>query len=302
MRLSILFAALAFSTGAWAAEPLTFCLNENAPPYSSRASHGGGFDATVAKALAVRLGREFKALWFESKLDEDSSGALEANALLSDGKCQLVAGYPLNVDALGKPGAPTARLPDFDGFKASDRRRRIALGTLAPSKAYHFAPLAIVVGGAGIGKPIRGLDDLQGLRIGVEGGTLGDAILMTHGGGELIDGITHLVPGREQLWPSFERGDFDATLVPLHRFDAYRAQHEDTKLKASGYILPLGFNFGFVGLDGDAKLLADVDAALSEMLADGEIAALAPGAGMTYFPPQAPDVRKSILMSELKAL
>lgn len=297
-----LAAALAFPALAWASEPLTVCLNENAPPYSSRASHDGGFDYAVSKALANKLGRNFGVRWFESKLDEDSSGALEANALLSDGKCQIVAGYPLNEDTLGQPGSPTARLPDFEGFKASDRRRRIPLGTLQPSKAYHFAPLAIIVGGPALGKPIQGLADLQGLKIGVEGGTLSDTILMTYGDGALIDRITHLVPGREQLWPSFEHGDFDATLVPLHRFDAYRAQHADTKLQASGYTFPLGFNFGFVGLATDAKLMSEIDSALAGMLASGEIAALASGAGMTYFPPRAPDVRKHILLSDLKAL
>lgn len=287
-------------SAARAAETLKVCLNENAPPYSSRASGGGGFDFAVAQALARKLGRTLEVRWFESKLDEDSSGALEADALLSDGKCQLVAGYPLTEDALGKPGSETARLPDFDGFKPSDRRRRIALGTLQPTKPYHFAPLAIVIGGGALGKTISGLGDLDGVKIGVEGGTLSDTILMTYRDGKLIDNITHMVPGRGQLWPSFEHGDFDAALVPLHRFDAYRDEHAGTTLKASGYLYPLGFNIGFVGLASDAALLADVDSALGALLANGEIAALAPKAGMTYLPPRGPDVHKHILLSDLK--
>ena len=85
---------------------LKVCLNENAPPYSASGKNGdSGFDLEVAKALARQLGRKLEVQWFESKLDEDSSGALEANALLSDGHCQLVAGYPMTEDALGKPGA-----------------------------------------------------------------------------------------------------------------------------------------------------------------------------------------------------
>ena len=34
---------------------------------------------------------------------------------------------------------------------------------------------------------------------------------------------THLVPGRSDLLGAFERGDFDATLLDLRRFDAWRA-------------------------------------------------------------------------------
>jgi ABC-type amino acid transport substrate-binding protein len=295
----LLSALVAFAAPhAGAAGALTVCLNEDAPPYSSRAS--GGFDLAVAEALARKLGRGLDVRWYESKLDEDSSGVLEANALLSDGKCQLVAGYPLTEDALGKPGVPTAKLPDFDGFKPSDRRRRIPLGTLQATKAYHFAPLAVIVGGATASKRIAGLGDLEGVRIGVESGTLSDTILMTYANGKLIDGITHLVPGRNELWPGLEHGDFDAALVPLHQFDAYRAKHADTRLKPSGYLFPLGFNLGFVGLASESALLAAVDAALADMLASGEIAALAPKAGMTYLPPRAPDVQKGVLLGHLK--
>ena len=87
--------------------------------------------------------------------------------------------------------------------------------------------------------------------------------------------------------------------MPLHRFDAYRAEHPDTKLRASGYLYPIGFNIGFVGLARDASFLADVDATLAAMLASGEIAEIAPGTGMTYLPPRAPDIQKHILLGDL---
>jgi len=259
------------SGGSHAGDALSVCLNENAPPYSVRhKGSGAGFDLAVAEALARRLGRPLEVQWFDSKLDEDSSGALEANALLSDGRCQ-----------------------------PADRRRRITLGTLLASKPYHFAPLTIVLGGAAVERPIAGLGDLDGVAIGVEGGTLSDTILMSFGEGRLIDRITHLVPGRGQLWTSLERGEFDAALVPLHRFDAYRAEHADTKLRASGYLYPVGFNIGFVGLARDERLMADVDAAVASMLSSGEIAGLAPKADMTYLVPRAPDVQKHLLLSDL---
>jgi len=95
------------------------------------------------------------------------------------------------------------------------------------------------------------------------------------------------------------REAFDAELVPLHRFDAQRAEHAGTKLRASGYLYPIGFNIGFVGLDRDEHLMADVDAEVTSLLSSGEIAGLAPKAGMTYLPPRAPDVQKHLLLSDL---
>ena len=297
--LALLGALAAWASTSLAAETLRVCLNENAPPYSQREG-AGGFDMLVAKALAAKLGRTLEVQWYESKLDEDSSGALEANALMSDGRCQLVAGFPLNEDALAKPGLATGRLPEFDGFKpARDRKRRVTLGLLQPTKAYHSAALTIVAGGAAASKPIAGIGDLMGAKIGVEGGTLSDTILMTFGGGRLIDSITHVVPGRDELWPALESGALEASLVPIHRFDAYKAKHPDTKLKAGGYLFPLSFNFGFVGLQSDAALVTQVDAALIDMLASGEIASLAPKAGMTYLPPKSPDVSPRVKMSDL---
>jgi ABC-type amino acid transport substrate-binding protein len=114
---------------------LRVCLNEAVPPYSVR--HGGagtGFDLLIAEAVAKRLGQSLAVQWFESKLDLDSSSAIEANALLSDRRCDLLAGYPLVKDGLGKPGAETGRIPGFAGSTPADRRRRVTLGTLAPTR------------------------------------------------------------------------------------------------------------------------------------------------------------------------
>jgi hypothetical protein len=41
---------------------------------------------------------------------------------------------------LGRPAVETARLPGFEGAKPDDRRRRVSLGELVPTKPYHFAP------------------------------------------------------------------------------------------------------------------------------------------------------------------
>ena len=277
-------------TTASADDPLKVCLDEDLPPLSvhHRGKPDSGFDVALARAIADKLGRPLKIQWFESKLDEDSSPSLEANALLSDGRCALVGAYALTKDSLVVPGVKTAKLPDFEGATRDDRRRRVPLGVLAPTQPYIYSPLTVVLGPKAGGRRIAGIGDLAGLRLAIESGTLGDAILMTFDKGRLIDDITHLVPGRDDLLGALDRGDFDATLLDLRRFDAYRLAHPDTKIAASGYFDPIGANRGYVGLAGDSDLLASVNKALSDLQGAGTVAELGKAAGLTYLAPREP--------------
>ena len=284
---------------ARAEETLTVCLDKDVPIYSEH--HGkesSGFVLAVSEAVAKRLGRRLNVQWFETKLDPDQSSVLGANALLSDGHCQLVGGYPLVRDALGRPGMGTSRLPDFDGATPADRTRRVALGTLVPTHAFNYAPLTLVLAPTAT-KPVAGLADLKGVKLGTEAATLADAILMLYDDGAMVDQITHLVPGRNELLPRLEKGEFDATLVDLRRFDAYRAAHPDTKIKVTGYYYRIGFNMGFVGLDTEAGLIAAVNQALDDLLAQNAIAPLAVSAGMTYLPPRRPEILEHLTLRDL---
>jgi len=304
-RLAPIF-AMALLAAAWAApgygqEALRVCLDANVPPWSMH--HGGesgGFDLKVADAVARRIGRKLAAQWFETERDRDTSTILAANALLSDGRCRLVGGYPLIESTLGEPNVKSARMPDFEGAGATDRRRSVALGTLVPSPAYHFAALTVVLGTAVASAESSDLASLAGIRLGVEGGTLADATLMLFGGGRLVDQITHVVPGRGELLPRLEQGEYGAALVELRRFDAYRAQHPATKLRPSGYYAPVGFNIGFVGLATDRGLLDQVDKAIAGLLAEGELPALAQMAGVTYLPPHEPNVSPDVELADLR--
>ncbi|WP_316166045.1 MULTISPECIES: transporter substrate-binding domain-containing protein [unclassified Bradyrhizobium] len=279
------------SSAALAADDvLRICLDENLPPLSvhHRGKPGNGFDVLLGQAIADRLGRKLEIQWYESKLDEDSSPPLEANALLSDGRCSLLGSYAFTQDGLVAPGVKTAKLPDFDGATRDDRRRRVPLGTLMPSKPYMFSTLTVVLGPSAKQRPITDIGDLAGLRLAIESGTLADAILMTFDKGRLIDDITHLIPTRDDLLGALEQGKFDATLLDGRRFDAYRAAHPDTRLGGSGYSYPIGVNRGYVGLTSSAELIASVDKALTELDASGALANLGRSAGLTYLPPREP--------------
>jgi ABC-type amino acid transport substrate-binding protein len=279
-------------------QPLKICLDEDRPPLSvhQKGKPDSGFDVLLAQAIAERMGRPLKIQWFESKLDEDSSPQLEANALLSDGRCSLVGGYALTTDSLVKPGMTTARLPDFAGATRDDRRRRIPLGVLTPSQPYVYSPMTVVLGPKARDRRISGIGDLAGLRLAIESGSLGDAILMTFDKGRLIDNITHLVPGREDLLGAVARGDYDATLIDLGRFDAHRAAHPDTAITPSGYYYPIGANRGYVGLASDPALIEAINTALGGLEADGKIAEFGKQAGLTYLPPREPAILGDVWM------
>jgi ABC-type amino acid transport substrate-binding protein len=281
-----------------AQEALRVCLDEDLPPLSAhhRGAPDSGFDVALAAAVAQQLGRPLKIQWFESKLDEDSSPALEANALLSDRRCSLVGNYALTKDSLVVPGVKTAKLPDFEGATREDRRRRVPLGVLAPSQPYLYSSLTVALGPSTRERHIAGIGDLAGLHIGIESGTLADAILMTFENGRLIDDITHLVPGRDDLLGKLERGDIDTTLLDLRRLDAHRAAHPDTNIAASGYYYPVGINRGYVGLADEPDLLLAVNKALSNLQAAGTIAGLAQAAGLTYLPPREPAILGDVWM------
>ena len=146
---------------------------------------------------------------------------------------------------------------------------------------------------------IARLADLEGLNLTVELGTLGDAILMSFDHGRFASKIAHVVPGRGQLFVRLESGEADATLIPVHRFDAYRIGHPDSKLAPSGYYLPISFNMGFVGLASASPLIEQANGMIDAMLKDGELVALAPAAQMTYLPPRQPYILDHLTMSDL---
>jgi ABC-type amino acid transport substrate-binding protein len=301
LALASFLAASASIAGA-AENELRICLVDNMPPLSAheRGKPDSGFDIALAAAVAARLGRPLAIQWVESKLDEDSSPALEANALLSDHRCELVADYTLTKDGLSAPGFETAKLPGYEGATGPNHRRRVKLGRLAPSRPYLYAPLTIVLGPKAQGRRISRIGDLAGLHVGVESGTFADEILMTFDNGRLVDAITHLIPGRSDLLAGLENGDFDAALVDLRRLDAYRATHSDTKLAASGYYYPIGANRGYVGLASDPDLLAAVDKAIADLQAAGTIADLAKAAGLTYVAPREPAILGDVLVKDLQ--
>ena len=282
--------------GAAAAEPLTVCVDENNPPFSSKRKAGeSGFDLALARAVAERLGRPLALQWFEGEYEKERSAPTDAAALLAAGRCDLIAGFAFYAAAFDA-AAGSARLPDHAGAKPGERGRRVPIAPLAPSRPYYFAALAVIAGPR-LERPIAALDDLKGLRLGAAAGTLSDAILRAWHGGVLLASMQSLKVRANPL-DAIADGSIDATLIELPRWDAWRARHAEGGLHDTGYRHALGFNLGFAALASRAELLAAVDRVLTPLLA-AEAPALAAQAGLSWSPPREPAVLPRLTLRRL---
>jgi ABC-type amino acid transport substrate-binding protein len=292
-------AALGSAAPIRAGEPLRVCLQAHDPPLSSRGNGAGsGADVALSRTLAERLGRPLAIQWFVTRRDPDSNPASEANALLSDARCELVAGYALIADALGHPRAATAKLPPFDGATPDDRHRWIRLGELMASRPYRFDALSVVLSPGHADLRIHKLADLADLSLGVEIHSLPDLIAMSYAAGRLDEHVVHF-PDARALFAQLEDDSLDAGFVDLHQFDAWRLEHPGTRVAASGYTHSIGFNIGFVGLSTNQALIKEVDPVLSDLMSSGEVSRIAGAAGVTYLPPRSPAVAPGVSLAAL---
>jgi len=281
-------------------EALSVCVAEGNPPYAARAKGAAaGFDVALAAAVAARLQRPLKLLWYEVELEKETSPSLEVNALLSAGLCELAAGYVLYAPALGAPAAAAARPPDHDGAKPKRQRARVTLGRLIASEPYQASVLTVVLRPGLEGASVRSLADLQALRTGTVAGSLAGSILMLYRDGALRDNLVSL-GWRDDPLRELEAGRFDAALIELNRLDAYRMRNADTRLAATGFLLPLRFNLGFAALESKRELIESVNSILRELQAQGRLSAMARDAGLTHVPAHAPFIQPEITLQRLR--
>ncbi len=300
-----ILALLSLSAAAWivpplhAATPLRVCLQADDPPLSSRHTDPpAGFDVALARLIAERLGRPFQIQWFITRDDPDSNPVTEADALLSDGHCELVAGYPLVADKLGRPRAATGKLPPFGGAKPEDRGRWISLGQLAATRAYRFDGITVALAPTDAEHSVHTLADLAGLKLGLEIHGLPDLIAMTYRQGALTGQVVHF-DRSPALFAQLESSGIDAALVDQREFDAWRLAHPGTRVVPTTYWHSIGFNIGYVGLSTNAALIEHVNTTLAGLLTQGNLDEIARTSGMTYLPPRTPDVSPGMTLSDL---
>jgi len=305
MRSRAWLAALAALTlaapHARADEALRMCLDQSAPPFSfNEEGKTGGFDLTLAQAIAGKLDRRLSVQWFSTEEQPEAGKDTKTSvaALLADNRCDLAGAYPLLADALGGELSDVGHLPRYKGGTREDRRRSIPLNPLMATAPFIYTAPTVVLGPSASVSAVGTLADLEGMRIGVEQSSAADIILMLYQHNRLVPQLHHIPPGRGLL-ERLDAGEYDAVLVDIHRFDGYRVTHPTTALKLAGYLHPAGFNLGFVGLAGQADLIHAIDAMIGRWLQDGTIERMAASAGLTYLPPRDPPVHPPLSLADL---
>lgn len=287
----------AWCVAASAAEPLVVCMAEDNPPLSShRRGEDHGLDVQVARAIAQSMGRDLRIVPFESKYERESTLAHEVNALLSSGVCEMASGYALLASELGPPSRPTARTPDYPGAKRPRDRPWVALGTLIATRPYHAVAIGLVVRDAA--HEHMTLAEPGDARIGIVTGTMAGTTAALYRNGRLRPQLVTLAQN-EDLLAALEAGRFDAALVTLDRYDAWRLAHPQTALRRATYVHPLRINIGFVARAESAPLVAAADRVIDAARASGDLQRWSEASGATWIPPVEPAVGAAIGLPDL---
>ena len=290
----------AAAEGVPEANSLTVCLNKDNAPFSQKKDgKESGYDLLVAQAVAKQLGRPLEIKWYEKERRSRGPVSVKASVLINSGVCQLIGGFPLLQSSLDRPGAgESATLPPVDGIPAENRKQAIKGSQLYPSQPYHFAGVTPVFGARVTQQKLESLDDLKPYKIGNRPAAIGDLIAMAYKQGLLMKNVMHVDVQSEPL-DALSKGEFDVTIIEAHKFDMYRAENPQTALRASGLVLPVGFNLGFVTTDEHAELLKAVSAALEALTRSGEMEKTARTAGITYIAPQQPAVHAGLGLEKI---
>jgi len=282
-----------------AQDTLNICLDEDSAPYSyQHKGKGKGLDLDLAKKIAKEMDKELKVIWFEGENEKESSDALDANALLSKGLCDLVGGYALFEGSLGEASIEKARLPDIDEQKRS--KEWIELGKLVATTPYINSPFSVLAHKkSGIDTNIAELSQLKGYDIAGLHGTLPHLLLMSYKNGFLADDMNNL-RWVDDIYGRLDAGDFDAILTELHKYEYYEATRNPNGIVKTRYYHSLGFNIGFVALAEKESLLREVNRYINKFTQSGEIAAMSASHNLTYIQPMMPYVlKRDTLMKHL---
>ena len=299
---SVLATASVLSAAADGADAnaLTVCLNRDNAPFSQKKDgKESGYDLMVAQAVAKQLGKTLEVKWYEKERRSRGPVSVKASVLINAGVCQLIGGYPLLQSSLDRPGAgESATLPPVEGIPAENRKQSIKGSQLFPSQPYHFAGVTPVLGARVTQQKLESLDDLKPYKIGNRPAAIGDLIAMAYKQGLLVKNVMHVDIQSEPL-DALSKGEFDVTIIEAHKFDTYRAENPQTALRASGLVLPVGFNLGFVTTEEHAELLKAVTAAVDTLVKSGEMEKTARTAGITYIAPQQPAVHTGLGLEKI---
>ena len=279
---------------------LTVCLNKDNAPFSFiKGETEGGFDYLVAQAVARELGKTLSVRWYEKERRSRVPVSVKTSVMITAGICQLVGSYPLIQSSLvHEAGVDSTHLPPIKGLSTERREQMIKGSPLVAGPAYYFAGITPVFGAHVPEATLTSLDDLKPYKIGNRPSSIGDLITMAYKKGVLIQNVIH-VDARLEPLDALSRSEFDVTLSEAHKLDMYQVAHPQSGLRASGLMLPVGFNLGFVSTQEHAVLLNQVGNAIAVLLENGALHKAARDAGLTYITPASPAVGSGLGLEKM---
>lgn len=264
---------------------LTACLALNGGIMSSRRIKGGaGFDYRMLETIAAELGLALTVTWFEQEQDELAEPVPEAYAMLSLPLCDIVAAHPEAPGASGPPPVPRAAPPRWVDKPDHWGHKQVDLKPVAITAPYMRAEQGIVLAPSVDREDVASLDELRGLKLGIQQGTLGEAILVRQAPREVIAEAVTFNPGPTFLW-EMENGAFDVTLTDVAAFDFHMRQNMISELRLGSFRHELGLNIAFAVLEKHDALREAVGWAVDRIIAEGRAAKIAKRERMTYAPP-----------------
>ena len=293
---------------------LAVCLDRNGGAMSAlRADGGRGLDYALAAALAERLGLALDVVWFEGAPSRESDPVRETYAMLALGLCDAVPGHALIEGATGEPPTDRAAPPlwldmptewRLEGRDRTLQRRTrpyVDLEPVAATRPYVRVEIGVAFAPGVAPRAIGEVADLEGLRVGVEQGTLSGALTLAQATPALRAASVTAPPGPKFLW-RLEAGAFDAALVSVPAYDFHRIQNPLSGVTLGDWRHPMGFNLAFAALARNVALRAALDGALAEFAAEGRVERLAVEAGVHFAPPRAPETAPRLTLADLAAI
>ncbi|MFK7753451.1 MAG: transporter substrate-binding domain-containing protein, partial [Sedimentitalea sp.] len=223
----------------------------------------------------------------------------EIYAMLAYGVCDVIPGFALYETSLGAFYKTRGALPRWDDRPTFlGPEVQVDLEPISVSDPYARMEMGVAFRDESVVREIEVLADMEGLRVGVEQGTLAGVLTLRQGTEAMTENSVTLTPGPDFLW-RMEQGDFDAALVTVGAFDFHKKQNFVSTMVLGDYRHPIGFNLSIAMLKRNNALMTKIDPLIGEMLADGRMEQLGKKAKHSFAPPRKPYVQRRLSMRDI---
>ena len=226
----------------------------------------------------------------------------EAYALLAYKVCDIFPGFALYEMFFDDFDVARAALPRWDMRPQSlEQRVHVDLRPISVTHPYARMEMGVVYRNSEFERKIQKISDMEGLKIGVEQGTLAGVLTLRQGTEKMVSDSVTRNPGPKFLW-QMEQGEFDAALTTTGAYDFHKKQNVMSTLILGAYRHPLGINLSIAMLESKKALRDIINPLIDAMVKEGTMAELGARASHTYAHPRKPWLLPRLTMQTLLTL